>query len=63
MKKLLLAFAILGFVACNNEATEEKTTTDTATVPVVADTTAPVADTTKAAVDTTKAPAADTTKK
>jgi cytoskeletal protein RodZ len=63
MKKALLAFAIIGFVACNNEATEEKTTTDTATAPVVADTTAPVvADTTKAA-DTTKPVVADTTKK
>jgi hypothetical protein len=64
MKKALLAFAIIGFVACNNEATEEKTPgADTATTaPAAVDTTAP------AAVDTTKkdtmAPVvADTTKK
>jgi hypothetical protein len=62
MKKALLAFAIIGFVACNNEATEEKTTTDTTVAPVVADTTAPVvADTTKK--DTMAPVVADTTKK
>lgn len=55
MKKVLLAFAIIGFAACNNEA-ETTTPTDTVTVPVLADTTAPVlADTTApAAVDTIK---------
>ncbi len=57
MKKVLLALAILGFVACNNE-TEKTEGTDTTTVAPV-DTTAPVApvDTTKkdtVAVDTTK---------
>lgn len=63
MKKVLLAFAILGFVACNNEG-EKTEGTDTATV-APADTTAPApVDTTAAApVDTTAAPAADTTKK
>jgi hypothetical protein len=61
MKKVLLAFAILGFVACNNEG-DKTEATDTTTTPV-ADTTAPVvADTTAPAADTT-APAADTTKK
>ncbi len=60
MKKVLLAFAILGFVACNNEETSTPAT-DTTAAPVVADTTAPAADTTK--VDTAAAPAADTTKK
>ncbi len=56
MKKVLLAFAILGFVACNNEgekaASADSTATDT---PVVA----PVADST--ATDSTVAPAADST--
>ncbi|QNA43655.1 entericidin [Lacibacter sediminis] len=63
MKKVLLAFAILGFVACNNEG-EKTEATDTTTV-APADTTAPAAaDTTAAApADTTAAPAADTTKK
>lgn len=61
MKKVLLAFAILGFVACNNEA-EKTEATDTTAAPVVADTTAPVvADTT--AKDTTAPVVADTTKK
>lgn len=61
MKKVLLAFAILGFVACNNEG-EKTEATDTAAVAPAVDTTAPAADTTK--VDTTvAAPAADTTKK
>ena len=60
MKKVLLAFAILGFVACNNEG-EKTEATDTPTVTPV-DTVAPViVDTT--AVDTTAAPAVDTTKK
>ena len=60
MKKVLLAFAILGFVACNNEG-EGTEATDTTTAPV-ADTTAPVvADTTAPVVaDTT---GADTTAK
>ncbi|MFT3844996.1 MAG: hypothetical protein QM725_08090 [Lacibacter sp.] len=62
MKKLLLAFAILGFVACNNEG-DVKTTTDTATVAPVADTTAPVADTTAKTDTAAAAPVADTTKK
>ncbi|HLP37276.1 hypothetical protein [Lacibacter sp.] len=62
MKKVLLAFAILGFVACNNEG-EKTEATDTTTV-APADTTAPApVDTTAAPVDTTAAPAADTTKK
>ncbi len=61
MKKLLLAFAILGFVACNNEG-DTKTATDTAaTVAPAADTTAPAADTTMKK-DTT-APAVDTAAK
>jgi hypothetical protein len=62
MKKVLLAFAILGFVACNNEG-EKTEATDTTTV-APADTTAPVvADTTAPVVADTTAPAADTTKK
>ncbi len=62
MKKVLLAFAILGFVACNNEG-EKTEGTDTTAAPV-ADTTAPVvADTTAPVVADTTAPAADTTKK
>ncbi|XVJ65965.1 MAG: hypothetical protein HEQ40_07325 [Lacibacter sp.] len=61
MKKVLLAFAILGFVACNNEEASTPAA-DTTTVAPAADTTAPAAaDTTKA--DTAAAPAADTTKK
>ena len=62
MKKVLLAFAIFGFVACNNEV-EEKETSDTTTVaPATAvDTTAPAVDTTKK--DTTAPVVADTTKK
>ena len=57
MKKVLLAFAILGFVACNNEGEKAATTDSTATdTPVVA----PVADST--ATDSAAAPAADTTK-
>jgi hypothetical protein len=63
MKKLLLAFAIIGFVACNNE-TEKKEGADTTTaVAPAVDTTAPPAmDTTKK--DTSKAaPVKDTTAK
>jgi len=60
MKKVLLAFAILGFVACNNEG-EKTEATDTPTV-APADTTAPApVDTT--AADTTAPAAVDTTKK
>ncbi len=63
MKKVLLAFAILGFVACNNEG-EKATTTDTPAVAPADTTAAAPADTTAAApADTTAAPAADTTKK
>lgn len=51
MKKVLLAFAILGFVACNNEA-------ETTEAPV--DTTAVEAPATEAPADSTAAPA-DTT--
>jgi len=54
MKKLLLAFAILGFVACNNEG--EKTEAADTTV-------APQVDSVAAPVDSVAAPAADTTKK
>ncbi len=58
MKKVLLAFAILGFVACNNEGEKEGTTDTTVVVPVD---TAVVVDTTVVVpVDTTKV---DTTKK
>ncbi|MFN5135787.1 MAG: hypothetical protein ACK5DG_10775 [Chitinophagaceae bacterium] len=60
MKKVLLAFAILGFVACNNEDASTPAA-DTTTVAPAADTTAPAVDTTKA--DTAAAAAADTTKK
>lgn len=55
MKKVLLAFAILGFVACNNEG-EGTEATDTTTV-------APQVDSVAAPVDSVAAPAADTTKK
>lgn len=54
MKKLFLALAILGFVACNNEAETTEPAVDTTAAPAAVDTTAP------AAADTT-APAADTT--
>ena len=61
MKKLLLAFAILGFVACG-EGEKTEATADTTTAPA-ADTTAPAADTTAPAADTTApAAAADTAK-
>lgn len=60
MKKVLLAFAILGFVACNNEG-EKTEATDT---PTVAPADTAVVDTTVVVpVDTTAAPAVDTTKK
>ena len=61
MKKLLLAFAILGFVACGGNETETTPAADTTAVAV--DTAAAVVDTAAAVVDTTAAPAADTTKK
>jgi hypothetical protein len=61
MKKVLLAFAILGFVACNNEG-ETTNAADTTATPAVDTTAAPAVDTT-VKVDTTVAPAADTTKK
>lgn len=60
MKKFLLAFAIIGFVACNNDDASTPAA-DTTVVAPSADTTAPAADTTK--TDTAAAPAADTTKK
>jgi|GEM_PF-1819689 len=56
MKKVLLAFAILGFVACNNEGEKAATTDSTAVDSIVA----PVADST--ATDSAAAPAADSTK-
>ncbi len=62
MKKVLLAFAILGFVACNNEGTSTPAADTTATAPA-ADTTAPAAADTTVKADTAAAPAADTTKK
>ena len=62
MKKLLLAFAILGFVACGGNETETTPAADTTAVAV--DTAAAVVDTAAAVVDTAAAaPAADTTKK
>jgi hypothetical protein len=60
MKKVLLAFAILGFVACNNEGEKTEaadttaTTVDTTPAPVVADTTVKVDSPAAAAADTTK---------
>lgn len=61
MKKVLLALAILGFVACNNE-TEKTEATDTTTAAPAVDTAAPAAvDTTKK--DTAAPVVADTTKK
>jgi hypothetical protein len=35
MKKVLLAFAILGFVACNNEGEKTEATTDSVAAPAV----------------------------
>ena len=57
MKKVLLAFAILGFVACNNEAETTESTDTTAVEAPAADTTAPAADTTAPAADTSAAAA------
>jgi hypothetical protein len=62
MKKVLLAFAILGFVACNNEG-EKTEAADTTAAPAAVDTTAPAAVDTTVKADTAAAPAADTTKK
>lgn len=62
MKKLLLAFAILGFVACNNEGETKPAADSPATVAPAADTTAPKADTTAPKADST-APKADTAAK
>jgi hypothetical protein len=61
MKKLLLAFAILGFVACGGNETETTPAADTTAVAV--DTAAAIVDTAAAVVDTAAAAAADTTKK
>ncbi len=68
MKKVLLAFAILGFVACNNEGEKTEGTDTTTTVVPSADTVTTVTtnDTTvKAPGDTTikKTTETDTTKK
>jgi hypothetical protein len=62
MKKLLLAFAILGFVACGNEGEStpaaDTTAVDTAAVVAPVDTAAAAVDTAAAAVvDTAAAPA------
>ena len=62
MKKLLLAFAILGFVACGGSETETPAADTTAVSVDTAAVVAPV-DTAAAAVDTAAAVAADTTKK
>lgn len=53
MKKLLLVLAIGAFVACNESATEDSTTTDTATSTLDPNTTAP------AVSDTAIVPATD----
>jgi len=64
MKKLLLAFAILGFVACGGNETETTPAADTTAVTVDTAAAAAVVDTAAAVVDTAAAaPAADTTKK
>jgi hypothetical protein len=61
MKKLLLAFAILGFVACGGNETETTPAADTTAVAV--DTAAVTVDTAAVAVDTAAAAAvADTAK-
>lgn len=54
MKKLFIVMAVasLGFVACNNESSTEKTGDTTVVAPVVVDTTAPKVDTTVVKVDT-----------
>ncbi len=62
MKKVLLAFAILGFVACNNEGEKEPAADSTAVTAPVDSVAAPV-DSVAAPVDSVAAPAADTTKK
>lgn len=62
MKKVLLAFAILGFVACNNEG-EKTEATDTPAVAAPVDSVAAPVDSVAAPVDSVAAPAADTTKK
>ena len=56
MKKVLLAFAILGFVACNNEGDKTPSADSTATVPAVVDSVAAVVDSAASAVvDSAKA--------
>ncbi len=62
MKKVLLAFAILGFVACNNEGDKTEATTDSVAAPAVDTAAAPAVDTT-VKTDSAAATAADTTKK
>jgi len=59
MKKLLLAFAILGFVACGGNEGESTPAADTTAVDTAA-VVAPV-DTAAAAVDTAAAAVVDTT--
>ncbi|MEJ8816384.1 hypothetical protein [Lacibacter sp. H407] len=61
MKKVLLAFAILGFVACNNEG-DKVEATDSTTAPAVDSVAAPV-DSVAAPVDSVAAPAVDSTAK
>jgi hypothetical protein len=64
MKKLLLAFAILGFVACGNNEGESTPAADTTAVTVDTAAAAVVDTAAAAVVDTAAAaPAADTTKK
>ena len=62
MKKLLLAFSILGFVACGGSETETTPAVDSTSVSVDTAAVAPV-DTAAAVVDTAAAATADTTKK
>ena len=62
MKKVLLAFAILGFVACNNEG-EGTTATDSTTVAPQVDSVAAPVDSVAAPVDSVAAPAVDSTAK
>ncbi len=59
MKKLLLAFAILGFVACGGNETETTPAADSTAVAVDTAAAATV-DTAAAAVDTAAAAAVDT---
>lgn len=61
MKKVLLAFAILGFAACNNEGEKTEAADTTTTAPAVDTTAPPAVDTTKK--DTATPVAVDTTKK